>query len=676
MTLPEAQQIASSLESSATSKDLELLVELTQGFPIPLTYAIRLSARRGTSIAGIMDGTRTFTFDFLAEQLWVSLPTQERALLEIAAFLPPTRLHDYEIAGHRGASHFIARICDDIAFLSVSATGTFSMHDLFRDFVRLQVSLAGPSVQRERYNSAVKVLFEGRRYNEAFSLLMEAGNLGDLSEAVEIFWTCITDLSLVHRIVDATEHIPPAKLGLGALYLQTEYWSSFDHPYKSRLFAEEIIRRRDAPSKHLLCALRSVSRAIDAQDVAEQNDLLARMPEIIARLDDVDCVQAHACQASILARFPESHKETRSLLRQVQKKMGILDAPAQINAQMAIASASFFLGETSAALAATREAVAVAKSVNDVREIARTLNNLGVLLMLEYDSEVESIFQPLREAIEKAGSWRFSHVSHWYQAGYYASKGDIRAALFACELQLAVITSGASQQSHLKGVQRYSRDLCHLINEDFQAILSDFEKSGLPKQIDLAYELMVIVAAAHAFNSNLVQSDSLLKQARALHNSLPAHLVNLVHEALYIEIVTMCAIGQWSQARRLHDKHRIDKANLRSPSDLISRFCQGPPFAALGEKLEQCLEKPYVGLIALLVKRVVESAQYRPELPLSGAEIDVLRLLALGNSNKDIASTRSRSAQTVKRQISSVYRKLGVDNRTSAVAIARERGLL
>ena len=45
-------------------------------------------------------------------------------------------------------------------------------------------------------------------------------------------------------------------------------------------------------------------------------------------------------------------------------------------------------------------------------------------------------------------------------------------------------------------------------------------------------------------------------------------------------------------------------------------------------------------------------------------------------SNKEIATVRDRSEETVKRQLGFIFRKLGVENRTSAIAVARERQLL
>jgi DNA-binding CsgD family transcriptional regulator len=675
MTVDEAVVIASSLNSPATVEQLASLVAQTHGFPVPLTYAIRLSARRG-SIASIMEVTRSFTFGFLAQQLWGSLRVDEIALLEVAAYLPPIHIHAYENAGHEKASSVISRLCDEIAFLSLTSTGILSMHDLFRDFVRLQVSLSGPRRQVDRRNSAVAILLQSRHYNEAFELLIESSDASQLADAIETFSANVSDLSVTQRIVCATEHVQLAKLGLEALYLQTEYWSWFDEPHKARLFAEEIIRRKDAPSRHLFCALQSITRVSDAAGPEEQLDWLNRMPEIQSRLDEADRTQAFACQASLLARFPETHSEARSLARQVHRKMRVLDSIAQVNAQTALASTFFYLGETELALSATREAVAVARAVKNDRELARTLNNFGLMLMSVYDSEVESIFDPLRDAVERTGSWRFAQTSHWFQAGYHAWKGDAAAALAARELQLAIITSGSSQKSRLKGVQRHSANLCHLIGGDFHAVIADLEKNGVPKETDIAYGLLTDAAAAHVLLSNFTECDDILKRARRLHDSLPAHSANLVRQALFVEIIALCAMGHRSQAKRLYDQHRESAPRLASIDKAFLFFCQGPPFVAVNDVLGRCLHQPYVGLFALLMKRVIEASKQQTEMLLSAVEIEVLRLLALGRSNKDIATARSRSSETIKRQVSSIYKKLGVDSRTSAVAIARERGLL
>ena len=60
--------------------------------------------------------------------------------------------------------------------------------------------------------------------------------------------------------------------------------------------------------------------------------------------------------------------------------------------------------------------------------------------------------------------------------------------------------------------------------------------------------------------------------------------------------------------------------------------------------------------------------------PLSPREMEVLALTTRGESNKEIASSLNISRQTVKNHMSSVLRKLGVEDRTQAAVLALRRG--
>ncbi len=62
--------------------------------------------------------------------------------------------------------------------------------------------------------------------------------------------------------------------------------------------------------------------------------------------------------------------------------------------------------------------------------------------------------------------------------------------------------------------------------------------------------------------------------------------------------------------------------------------------------------------------------------PLSGRELEVLHLIAIGDSNYEIAEQLVVAVSTVKRHVSNIFSKLGVTNRTQAVARAREFGIL
>src|SRR5699024_3259935 len=66
----------------------------------------------------------------------------------------------------------------------------------------------------------------------------------------------------------------------------------------------------------------------------------------------------------------------------------------------------------------------------------------------------------------------------------------------------------------------------------------------------------------------------------------------------------------------------------------------------------------------------------RPQQSLSAREIEILQALAACASNKQLAKQMFISAGTVKTHVNHIYQKLGVDNRTAAVTVARERKLI
>ena len=71
-----------------------------------------------------------------------------------------------------------------------------------------------------------------------------------------------------------------------------------------------------------------------------------------------------------------------------------------------------------------------------------------------------------------------------------------------------------------------------------------------------------------------------------------------------------------------------------------------------------------------------ELAEHAGDDPLSPREIDVLRLIAIGKSNKLIANQLSISEATAKTHVANILSKLGADDRTHAVTIAMKRGII
>jgi DNA-binding NarL/FixJ family response regulator len=69
-------------------------------------------------------------------------------------------------------------------------------------------------------------------------------------------------------------------------------------------------------------------------------------------------------------------------------------------------------------------------------------------------------------------------------------------------------------------------------------------------------------------------------------------------------------------------------------------------------------------------------AEHATDEGLSSREIDVLRLIAAGNANKEIAHQLSIGEETVKGHVTNILAKLGANDRTHAVTIGLKRGII
>jgi DNA-binding NarL/FixJ family response regulator len=74
--------------------------------------------------------------------------------------------------------------------------------------------------------------------------------------------------------------------------------------------------------------------------------------------------------------------------------------------------------------------------------------------------------------------------------------------------------------------------------------------------------------------------------------------------------------------------------------------------------------------------RLMSQLRSPEESPLSQREVDVLAWVARGSSNKEIAHSLHISEATVKSHLLHIFSKLGVNDRTQAVTLAMQKGIL
>ena len=96
----------------------------------------------------------------------------------------------------------------------------------------------------------------------------------------------------------------------------------------------------------------------------------------------------------------------------------------------------------------------------------------------------------------------------------------------------------------------------------------------------------------------------------------------------------------------------------------------------VGRELLDAIRSVHAGHKRIPPEIAAELAEHAGDDALSAREMDVLRLIATGNSNKQIADKLSIGETTVKSHITNILSKLGANDRAHAVTIGLQRGII
>ena len=159
-----------------------------------------------------------------------------------------------------------------------------------------------------------------------------------------------------------------------------------------------------------------------------------------------------------------------------------------------------------------------------------------------------------------------------------------------------------------------------------------------------------------------------------------------------IEILALQALALWAKGKKEQAVGTLTLALAQAePEGYVRTFVDEGP--AMAELLSATLEARQRGnfdavgrvpvsylakLIAALAREDASAPVVDERLPepLSERELEVLALIASGNSNEEIAGKLFVSVTTVKTHINNLYRKLEAHSRTQAVARARDLDLI
>jgi ATP/maltotriose-dependent transcriptional regulator MalT len=209
---------------------------------------------------------------------------------------------------------------------------------------------------------------------------------------------------------------------------------------------------------------------------------------------------------------------------------------------------------------------------------------------------------------------------------------------------------------------------------NFERLSQHIQRRGLMVDDDIPYQwapeyviLLRTLLARNEYEAALVLADRLLKQAE------PAGRMGLVIEVLILQALTFQ--GKKETAEALVPLERAFR--LARPEGYVRVFLDE------GEAMTRLLcqaqahqtGSDYAAELLTWIGKTPDKPQPSMQLlaePLTTREVEVLKLIETGCSNQDIASRLVISIPTVKRHISNIYNKLGVESRTQAIALGKQ----
>src|SRR5262249_35671770 len=96
----------------------------------------------------------------------------------------------------------------------------------------------------------------------------------------------------------------------------------------------------------------------------------------------------------------------------------------------------------------------------------------------------------------------------------------------------------------------------------------------------------------------------------------------------------------------------------------------------LDKDLLETIRAVHAGKKRLAAEASCELAEHSADDALTPAEVEVLRFVAAGNANKQIADRLSLSEETVKGRMKNLLSKLGASDRTHAAMLGVKRGII
>ncbi len=690
------------LALNLSDRALSLLQQRTEGWAASLQLAaLALQGQPDAQKAAIIDafgGSHMFVMDYFLEEVWTQVDAALQAFLTRTAVLDDLcgPLCD-AVTGQSGSQALLERLYHRNLFVSAldHQRRWYRTHHLFRDLLQNQLKRSATPdaiaalharagawyAAHGRPEDAIRHLLHGRDYERAAACIL------DNARATQKAGRLNTLLGWIDALPKAVRARYPRLLVFQgqALYLSGQL---------------------EAADKTLRSAQAVVARLPDSAETRMLRGELATQLAIIASLsDDSTAIIAYAEEALALLPADDLANRARAI-----SMLGVaygyagdtarLEAACQQAAQLAAAAGHPFLqahalqlrastqvhlGQLHAAARTYRQILAMAA---DRPERRPPYIGLGLIGLADVQLEWHALADAARNLADGMMLCRQGGIGYMLlnatctSLRLHQAQGDEAGARAMLAEMTAYLAQNRTLPLALVQWAVYAARFWLWCGDVTTAVdtISRPYPNGAP--VDATRLPVVVREVYHVTEAQIALAQGQWQRVSALHDVVLATAEPAGRHGRVVELALLQALAHARTGDGAAALTSLGTAlAVAAPQGHVQIFLEhGPPMATLLTRFAAAAGQPadlQQAARALAARFEPQGAAHDTLVePLSGRELEVLRLLCLGYSNQQIAAELTVSVNTVKKHAGNIYGKLGVHGRTQAIALAHERRLI
>jgi ATP/maltotriose-dependent transcriptional regulator MalT/DNA-binding CsgD family transcriptional regulator len=673
----EGVALAASLGISVTDTEIDAIIRDTVGWPIGVRLALSLVARRRVS-QQTRTQTREALFALLDDEIWQHLDVELRELIAAAALMPTPTISTLTSAGFSNARSSIAQVFEKIPFVQPIDDDTFSIHDLFRDFVASRPPDSATNAVALRIGNA---LVADANPADGLRLLISAGTTADILSALATHAFDLLETGHRDLVGTALAYFAERKLDDDGVILAIRGALAYadGSAANAATFYARALDRGLAPRLRAEVSRRLALNYVNRNLQTEALDVLAPLGSDSTLAAD-DRLEIQALSTAIVATSGKrAPSEILELIERLEKNLSLASPQIQVSMLQRLTSAAFYAGDLNTSERLALDCAALAGELRmDTASATAYMSLYAVAGFADADTTRASMFlRSQAAAAERAGNLPLQIYALRSQY-IFAATGGHDAEATALEAALAEQPDARTHRQSF--AFRRARALLYVVNGEFskaEATMRSLAVTGLSAAERAhrdAFITVILLAQGNRDGAAAATVRGLvIDAARDLWNRTESA------RAYAFRGLALWALDRPAQSRKAFD---FDTTGLphrdRILIGAIEQLCEqqhplpnGDAVAALYATLDKAGFGSYAALIRAVVERDANDVQ------LSATEIAILREFdRYGGRAADVAKALGKSKFTVQNQVQSAIRKLGCSGRAEALAYARRRGWL